>query len=79
MGKYTQAIVAALDLHWGTHHRAPTIRELMDLAGCPSSSHVKVMLGQLETAGRIKIDGARPIPLWVVRAINGARALDEGV
>ena len=63
--------------HWRTHYRAPTLREIINIAKIgDSTSYASKALEELEQDGRIEMTGEsgearRATPYWVVRMLRG--------
>lgn len=75
MGKlrlYDDAILEAIDEFWQENYRPPTIRTLVEMSGAKSTSVVWKALRRLAGQGDIALCGARPIPPWVMAAVDTA-------
>ena len=68
-GKYTKAVREAIDKYWYDNCIPPTIKQLMEMAGCPSMSHVSKILRVLPD---IVMVNRHPVPKWVRERINNA-------
>jgi len=62
-GKYSTQTKSAIDKFWRENKFPPTIRDIMNMVGIPSSSHCRYILKNLEGV-RLARNG-RVIPLWV--------------
>jgi len=61
-GKYTDNIREAIDKFWAERFYPPTIRDLMAMSGCRSTSHVAYIVKEFPD---IDVDNGRIIPHWI--------------
>ena len=72
-----EPVLAAVDDHWRTEYRPPTIREIMNMVGVNSSSVVAKVLRELASTDQLHMSGQdgdarRAVPLWIVRLVNNS-------
>lgn len=75
------AVAWAVDHYWKTNYRAPTFREIRDLTGISSISHISYTVARIaeKHKWRISSEVSRTItPQWVVDAIDKASPKGRG-
>ncbi len=66
-GKYTDAVIRAIDEYWRIMCVPPTIRKLMEITGCRSMSHMQYILMRLPG---VEIVEGKPVPEWVRNVVT---------
>lgn len=71
-----ERVLAALDEYWVKHALPPTLRELCDLSGEPSTSQVVNALQRAAKQGRVECLAAKGasrayVPAWAAAAVRG--------
>ena len=67
--KYLDAVKRAVDEYWRNNYRPPVIRDIQEMCGINSTSHVSELFKALP--GVRVVDG-HPIPDWIIQAIEKA-------
>jgi len=73
-----RVFLAILD-HWRTYAVPPVIRDVCKAAGVSSTSYVWKQYRSLEMAGRIVIVQRHPVPVEIVKLIQGPVSTGKGV
>ena len=61
--KYEKSVRESIDLFWMNNHYPPTIRDLMEMVGSPSTHHISVLVDNYKDVRKAK--HGRIIPRWV--------------
>lgn len=69
-GQYDAAVIAAIDKYWREHYCSPSIRDVMQMTGVKSTSHMLYILDKLGGQGKILQPKRGVTPVWVAEAIE---------
>lgn len=80
-GKYDEAVLDFVSDFWERNFHSPSLREIMEATGCPSTAHMQIILKKLEQQGKLRYAGISRsiIPTWVVVSIIGAKYHRENI
>lgn len=75
--KYDDLVIQFVNQYWKDHYNSPSMREICQECGVPSTSHVSMILSRLQGRGLVtlsQVEGKwRGItPMWVAMAIEKA-------
>lgn len=72
--KYDDAVIQFVNEFWQRHYHSPSMRDICQQCGVPSTSHVQSILGRLRERGLITVSsdghGRGITPAWIAEMIE---------